>query len=464
MADAAHPAETGGISVKKRIWGWYFFDWASQPYHTLLVTFIFGPYFASVAAAYYLGTGLDEQAADAQAQSVWAACLTITGLIIGFGAPVLGALADSSGRRVPWIFAFSVLYVAGSAALWFALPDGSNMIWMLVAFGIGFIGAEYALIFTNSQLPSLGTDDEIGKISGSGFAFGYLGGFVTLIVFLLLFAEQGNGKTLIGLDPAFGLLDGAAREGTRAVGPLTALWFAVFMIPYFLWVRDTPGAGSASFSAAIGSLRDLIRSLLHRLSLSAYLGSSMFYRDALNGLYGFGGVYATVVLDWGITQIGIFGIVALIASVLFSWLGGKFDSRFGPKPVIIAAIWVLILVCLIIVGMSRTQFWGIPLAPGSGLADIVFFVCGAFIGGMGGIVQASSRSLMVRHSDPASPTEYFGLYGLSGRATAFLAPSLIGLATTMTGSARLGISPVIALFAIGLVLLIWVKPNGERTG
>ena len=167
-------------------------------------------------------------------------------------------------------------------------------------------------------------------------------------------------------------------------------------------------------------------------------------------------------LDWGITQIGVFGIVALIASVLFSWLGGKVDSRFGPKPVIIVAICVLMVVCLIIVGMSRTQFWGIPLAAGSGLPDIVFFICGAFIGGMGGVVQASSRSLMVRHSDPASSTEYFGLYGLSGRATAFLAPSLIGLMTTMTGSARLGISPVIALFAIGLVLLIWVKPNGER--
>ena len=449
--------------MRKRIWGWFFFDWASQPYHTLLVTFIFGPYFAGVAAQHYLSQGLSEAAANASAQSVWALCLTVTGLIIGLGAPLMGALADSSGKRVPWVFGFSCMYVIGAGALWFTLPDGSNIWLMLIAFGFGFIGAEYALIFTNSQLPGLGTDEEIGSISGSGFAFGYAGGFVALAILLLFFAEQGNGKTLIGLDPAFGL-NPALKEGTRAVGPITALWYAVFMIPYFLWVRDDPQPTSkAGFSTAISMLRALIKSLWKRLSLSAYLGSSMFYRDALNGLYGFGGVYATLVLNWEITQIGIFGIVALISSVIFSWAGGKVDHRIGPKPVIVAAIWVLIAVCVVIVFMSRDQFFGLPLAEGSNLPDLVFFGCGVLIGGMGGVVQSASRSLMVRHSDPTSPTEYFGLYGLSGRATAFIAPSLIGVVTAATGSARIGISPVIALFALGLFLLIWVKPDGDRS-
>ena len=131
------------ISTRKRIWGWYFFDWASQPYHTLLVTFIFGPFFASVAAQHFLGTGLSEEAADAQAQSMWSFGLGFIGLFIGLGAPLLGALADSSGRRVPWIFAFSILYVIGAFGLWFMLPDGSNLWLGLVFFGIGFIGAEW---------------------------------------------------------------------------------------------------------------------------------------------------------------------------------------------------------------------------------------------------------------------------------------------------------------------------------
>jgi UMF1 family MFS transporter len=451
------------ISLRKRIWGWYFFDWASQPYHTLLVTFIFGPYFAVVAAEYYLSLGLDEAAADARAQSVWALCLTITGLIIGFGAPIIGALADTSGRRVPWVAGFSVMYVLGAGALWYTYPDGSNMWSMLIAFGIGFIGAEYALIFINSQLPNLGEPDEIGEISGTGFAFGYAGGFVSLAILLLFFAEQGNGKTLIGLDPIFGL-DAENREGTRAVGPIAALWYAVFMIPYFMWVRDAPRTGErGTVSGAFKLLGKLISSLRYRLSLSAYLGSSMFYRDALNGLYGFGGVYAALVLNWDIVKIGIFGIVALISSVIFSFLGGKLDKRLGPKPVIVMAIWVLIMICIVIVNMSRTHFFGVTLADGSQLPDLMFFGCGVLIGGMGGILQSTSRSLMVRHSDPEAPTEYFGLYGLSGRATAFIAPSLIGAVTAATGSARLGISPVIGLFAIGLVLLIWVKAEGDQT-
>ena len=453
------------ISKRKRIWGWWFFDWASQPYHTLLVTFVFGPYFAGVAAEYFLNSGLDPEAAGARAQTVWANCMTIIGLIIAFGAPLMGAMADVSGRRIPWIFGFSLMYAVGSAALWFTLPDGSNMWLMLSAFGIGFVGAEYALIFINSQLPDLGDDSEVGEISGSGFAFGYFGGLISLAIMLALFVEQANGKTLIGMDPLFGL-DAAAREGTRFVGPFTAGWFILFMVPYFLWVRDEAPSGKTDQTGTVAeALRVLGRSvaaLRHRTSLASYLGSSMFYRDALNGLYSFGGVYATLVLHWDLTKIGVFGIVSVLAAAAFSWVGGKLDRRYGPKPVILVAIWVLILVCTTIVSMDRTQIFGLGLPSGSGLPDLVFFGCGVLIGGMGGILQSASRSMMVRHTDPKAPVESFGLYGLSGRATAFAAPLLIGIATTMTGSARLGVSPIVALFILGLFLMRWVRPEGDQ--
>ncbi len=451
------------ISKRRRIWGWWFFDWASQPYHSLLVTFVFGPYFAGVAAGYFSSTGLDGEAAAARAQTVWANCLTITGLIIAFGAPFLGAMADVSGRRIPWIFGFSVMYAVGSAALWYTMPDGSNMWLMLSAFGLGFVGAEYALIFINSQLPELGDDNEVGEISGSGFAFGYFGGLISLAIMLTLFVEQPSGKTLIGIDPVFGL-DAAAQEGTRFVGPFTAVWFILFMVPYFLWVRDDPNSGKhGSVGAALRLLGKSMSDLRNRVSLATYLGSSMFYRDALNGLYSFGGVYARLVLEWDLIKIGVFGIVSVLASAIFAWIGGKADKKYGPKPVILVAIWILIFVCVTVVSMDRTQVYGISLPEGSALPDIVFFACGVLIGGMGGILQSASRSLMVRHTDPNAPVESFGLYGLSGRATAFAAPLLIGIATTVTGSARLGVSPIIALFILGLVLMRWVKPEGDQS-
>ena len=450
------------ISARKRIWGWWAFDWASQPYHTLLLTFVFGPFFAGVAANYYMSTGMDEMAADAQAQSIWALCMTITGLIIGFGAPVLGAVADSMGRRMPGILLFSGMYVVGAAALWFTQPDGSNMWWILTAFGIGFIGAEYALIFINSQLPDLGDDHEVGQISGSGYAIGYIGGLVLLAIMLTLFVEQATGKTLIGLDPLFGL-DAGQREGTRAVGPITALWYVVFMIPYFAWVREEPGPAHGSMGEAFRLLKQSILNLKHRISLLSYLGGSMFYRDALNGMFAFGGIYATLVLNWNLTLIGIYGITAGLSAAFFSWAGGKVDRARGPKPVIIGAIWVLIFVSVVTVSMDRTMIFGIPFAEGSSAPDIIFFACGLLIGGMGGTLQAASRSLMVRHTDPATPVESFGLYGLSGRATAFIAPALIGLVTTMTGNARLGVSPTILLFIIGLILMRWVDAEGDQT-
>ena len=451
------------ISRRRRIWGWWFFDWASQPYHTLLVTFVFGPYFAGVAVDYYLTAGLDADTAAARAQTIWANCMTIVGLIIALGAPLLGAMADVSGRRIPWIFAFSVMYAVGSAALWFTLPDGSNMWLMLSAFGLGFVGAEYALIFINSQLPDLGDDSEVGEISGSGFAVGYFGGLISLAIMLVLFVEQANGKTLIGIDPIFGL-DASTQQGTRFVGPFTTGWFILFMVPYFLWVRDDASADKkGTVGEALSLLATSVSNLRYRVSLATYLGSSMFYRDALNGLYSFGGVYARLVLEWDLIKIGVFGIVSVLAAAAFSWVGGKLDKKCGPKPVILSAIWVLIFVCTTIVLMDRTQIFGISLPEGSGLPDMVFFGCGILIGGMGGILQSASRSMMVRHTDPAAPVESFGLYGLSGRATAFVAPMLIGMATIITGSARLGVSPVILLFILGLFMMRWVKPEGDQS-
>ena len=449
-------------NLKKRIWGWFFFDWASQPYHTLLVTFIFGPYFVSVAAAHFLGTELGEEAADARAQSLWSLGLTIAGLIVGFGGPVMGAFADASGRRMPWIVFFSLMYVVGAGSLWWVLPDGSNLWFGLLAFGLGFVGAEYALIFTNAQLPTLGNRDEIGRLSGTGFSFGYLGGFLALITALILFVEQANGRTVVGLSPLFGL-DPAAREGTRFVGPMVAIWFALFMVPYFLWVRETRKLpDQLGLRGALANLAQTVRALPQRPSLATFLGGSMLYRDALNGLYGFGGTYAVLVLDWSITQIGVFGIISVISAAAMSFVGGRLDGRHGPKPVITASVLILSLVCLVIVSMDRTTLLGFSLTEGSRLPDITFMICGVLIGGLGGIVQSASRSLMVRHTDETTSTEAFGLYGLAGRATSFLAPALIGLVTLATESARIGILPVFGLFLLGLLLLRWTHPDGDR--
>lgn len=437
----------------KRIWGWWMFDWANQPYSILLLTFIFAPYFTSFVAP-----------DPVSGQAMWGWMLAISGLLTAFFAPILGSIADSSGNKRVWILFWSLLYVTGASALWWAVPgaDQTTVLLILVAFAVGMVGLEYGIVFTNAILPTLGSREEWGKISGTGWALGYVGGLVSLVFMLLFLAENDQGVTLLGIAPLFGL-DPEAREGTRAVGPFSALWYVVFVIPFFLWVKEplTPHKGPGAIRRGLLELRETLRALPARRSLFAYLGSSMIYRDGLNGIYAFGGIYAAGVLGWSIIQIGVFGILAAAVGAVACWWGGKLDSRFGPKPVIVGAILLLIVVCTIIVGTDRTMIVFMPVPDGSILPDIVFYICGALIGAGGGSLQASSRTMMVRQANPERMTEGFGLYALSGKVLSFVAPALIALATTFTGSQRLGVTPLIGLFVLGLILLLWVKAEGE---
>jgi len=439
-------------AAQRRIWGWWWFDWASQPYNTLLITFIFGPYVVGL-----VGDG-------SRAQAIWGYGIGAAGILLAVLAPLLGAVADKSGQRMAFVWFFSALYVIGAWSLWYSAPDNFNIWLVMLMFCIGMIGMEFATIFTNAMLPDLAPREELGKVSGSGWAWGYVGGMVSLILMLTLLAEGETGKTLIGIDPILGL-DAAAREGTRSVGPLTAVWYAVFMIPFFLWVREPKKPGAIGVGAAIAGAWPELKSTLVGLpknrSLFAFLGSSMFYRDALNGVYSFGGIYAAGVLGWSVTNVGIFGILATITGATFAWLGGKADSRLGPKPVIVFNVVVLALISLAIVFVSRTSVFGVPVDASSSLPDITFYVLGGLIGAAGGAMQSASRTMMVRQGETEKMTEGFGLYALSGKATAFLAPLSIGIVTGISGSQQVGILPIFVLFMLGLLLLAFVHPDGS---
>ena len=441
-----------GYADSRGRWGWMLFDWASQPYHTLIITFIFAPYFAStVVPDPVIG------------QEMWGWAAAVGGGVVAVLAPVLGAMADVTGPRKPWIAFFSLFYILGAWLLWSATPGAEDVVFILGAFVIGLIGVECATVFTNAMMPGLVPREKMGRLSGSGWAIGYVGGVIALFIVLALLAEnEETGKTLIGMDPIFGL-DAAAREGTRAVGPLTAIWYAVFIIPLFLWAPDVPRRAvmKGSVRRGLAEFLQAIRDLWERPSLGWFLASSMFYRDALNGFYVFGGIYAAGVLGWSIVDIGFFGIIAASVGALGAWLGGRADARFGPKPV--AFFCILALIAGSIAGISASReavFFVIQVEPDSRLPDILFYLVGAVVGAAGGALLAASRNLLVRQADERRITAEFGMYALAGKATAFLAPASIALVTGMSGSQRIGVSPVVALFVLGLVLLMFVR-DGE---
>ena len=439
------------MELKRKIFGWYFFDWASQPYNTLILTFIFGPYISGL-----IGDG-------STAQATWGFGVGAAGIVIAILAPILGAMADTGGTRMRWIWLFSAMYVIGSFGLWWAVPGDFNLTQILILFAVGLIGMEFATIFTNSFLPELGPKESLGRISGNGWSFGYIGGLIALVIMLALFAEGENGLTMIGIPPMLGF-DAEMREGTRFVGPLTAIWFAVFMIPFFLWVRDPKPTRreEGAVKAALTQLASTIKNLPSSPSLFAYLGSSMFYRDALNGMYTFGGIYAAGVLGWGVVDVGTFGILAIITGALFAWLGGRADSRFGPMPVIKVGVLVLVFIAISVVFVSRESVFGIAVGPESNLPDLAFYILGAGIGAAGGALQTASRTMLVRQANSERMTEAFGLYAFAGKATSFIAPLSIGVMTAVTGSQQLGVTPLIVLFILGWILLFWVKPDGEN--
>ena len=440
---------------RRGVFAWMLFDWANQPFQTLIVTFIFAPYFA----AQVVGDPV-------QGQALWGTVAAISGATVAILAPLVGAVADRTGARKRWILGFSIPYLIGCLGFWLAVPGMADPTVILAAYFLAFLGSEFGQIITNAMLPDLGPRREIGRISGSGWALGYLGGLVSLIVVLALHAPApGSDRTMLGLAPAFGL-DSAAGEPARATGPLSALWYVVFALPLFLWTPDVPSRPAAgALRAGLADLVATLRQVRRHQSLFAFLGASMIYRDALVALFTFGGIYAAGVLGWGIFQLGVFGIVAAGVGAVGAWIGGRADRAFGPRPVIVASIWCLIAVCAVVLSTSRDSVLLLPVTAGSRVPDLVFMVAGGFLGAAAGSLQAASRTLLVHQADGrVAPAQAFGLYALSGKVTAFIGPALIAITTALTGSQRLGVSPIIALFLVGLGLLYWVKTDNEQPG
>ena len=456
MSDAIQ-VTGGGQSDRRGIFGWMMFDWATQPFHTLIITFVFAPYFTSHIAS-----------SAVSGQEIWGYATGIGGLIIAVLAPVFGAIADKTGPRKPWIFFFSIFGVIGCWMLWYAMPNVDSIRIAVVGVILGLIGLEMAAVFNNAMMPALVPRARLGRLSGSAWALGYIGGIVSLVIVLgFMSASPTTGKTLFGLTPVFGL-DASTHAGDRMSGPLAAVWYVLLVLPMFLFTPDAKRSLISHGEAVKQGLRELagtLRTLPAHKSFFSYLVSSMLYRDALNALYTFGGIYAAGVLGWSIIQIGVFGILAALTGVFGAWLGGKADDRFGPKMVVSVSIVVLVLCCLVIVSTTKTEVFFIAVGSAetpSSLPTIVFYVAGCLIGASGAALQAASRTLLVDQVEPARVTEAFGLYALSGKATTFVGPLLVAVATGLFESQRIGVMPVIVLFVAGMILLPFVRSAHSR--
>ena len=435
---------------------WIFFDWATQPFFTLITTFVFAPYFATHVAS-----------DPASGQALWGFATAAAGLIIALMSPVLGAIADRSGRRKPWIAVFGALLVIGSGLMWFGKPGDTSVIPpLLLAYGTATIGVELATVFNNAMMPSLVPPDKIGRLSGTGWAAGYAGGILSLILVLgFLAASPETGRTLFGFNPLFGL-DPVTHQGDRITGPLTGLWFIIFVLPMFLLTPDYPAKRriGQALREGLTELRQTLAELPKQQSMAAFLLANMIYTDALVSLFAFGGIYAASTFGWNTIQIGTFGILLAIAGTFGAWLGGKLDDKLGPKRVIAGSMLILLFAIIAILLVDKDSILFIKVAPPtpsgalfSGASELAYLVLGCLIGAAGGPLQAASRTLLIRMAPKDLIAQYFGLFALTGKVTSFVGPLLIGAITAITASQKAGMAVLVVFFVAGLALLALVR-------
>ncbi|TWT14864.1 MFS transporter [Reyranella sp. CPCC 100927] len=481
--EAAAPASTDGApraeASKLGQVSWALFDWANQPFFTIITTFIFSSYFANVLVYQHelaaLKTAYPDrsaaelsQLAQAAGQSAWAFTQSASGLFIALLSPFLGSMADAAGRRKPFILVFQLLLAVGCIALWWARPEHADWIGLIsLAVILATIGAEISIVFNNAFLPNIVRPERMGWLSGFGWGMGYLGGLVSLFIVLAVSRPSLLGLAPPGSPPLFGL-DRAAYEVERLIGPASALWLFIFVLPMFLFTPDGKRSGLGVADAAGQGFRTLIgtlRKLRHYRNPLLYLVAYMIYNDGLAAVIAFGGVYASATFLWPTETLGVFGIVLTVLGVFGAFAGGWLDDRIGSKRTVQFAIAGTIIATLGILSVSRTGVLfvvGVPEPAADrglfgSLQEQVFMGFALLIGICMGPMQAASRTLVGRLAPAGMSGEFYGLFALSGRATTFMAPALIGVVTWLTNSNRFGMMVVLAFLVVGFILLWQVR-------
>jgi len=438
---------------KKGVLSWMFFDFAAQPFFTVVTTFIFAPYVTNRM--------VDDPVLG---QSTWSLSVAIAGVIIGVLSPVLGAIADTGGSRKSWIGFFAILKIIALVLLWFSAP-GASLVWVLGLFIVATVAAEFSIIFNDSMMPHIVKTEDTGRVSNIAWGLGYLGGVLLLIIVLLFLAGNvETGKTLIGIDPLFGL-DPAKGEDARVAAPLSAVWYIIFILPMFLFTPDVKRAAaslSESVREGMGVLKETLVNARQRAGLFTFFIARMIYQDGVTALLALGGVFAAGMFGWETIELGIFGILLNVVAIPSCLLAGKMDEKLGSKFIVLCSVVLLMIATLGVVatGPGFTLFGLIEFSDvaGEGLfattAEKVYIGFTLLIGIAFGPVQASSRSYLAQSIKPEESGRYFGLYSFVGRATSFIAPLSVAVITYLTSSERLGMAVILVFFIVGLLIML----------
>ena len=423
---------------RRQVAAWCAWDWGSAAFNAVMTTFIF--------TVYLTGAVGEDLPGSISATSWLSWAMAAAGVVVALSAPVLGGRADAAGRRKFSLAVWSAVVTLCTAACFF-VRDEYQYLWLgLLLLAVGTAAFELANVPYYAMLRQVSTPKTIGRVSGIGWACGYFGGIV-----LLLLCNFGF---IAGDGPTRGFLNVPTEGGLniRLVALFAAAWFAISALPVLFLVPELPADPTATPRRGIvGAYRDLFATIgsLWRDDRTVvwFLVSSAVFRDGLAATFTFGAVLAHSVYGMSESTVLLFGVAANVVAALGAVIAGRFDDRIGPKPVIVTCLaGMLIAGTVLLFVRGEAMFWIFGLM-------LTVFV---------GPAQSSARSMLARMTVPGREGQMFGLYQTTGRAASFLGPALFGLFVWFFGTDRAGIGGIIVVLALGLLLLLQVRPARDR--
>jgi MFS transporter, UMF1 family len=428
------PAGIGGATARRQVVAWGLWDWGSSAFHAVILTFVFSVYLTDAVG--------DDLPGSISASTWFGWSLGIAGFVIAVTAPVSGQRSDAVGRRKRSLGVLTLATVAVMAAMFF-VRDDYHYLWLgLVLLGAASVIAELAQVPYNAMLRQVSTDENIGRVSGFGWAMGYFGGIVLLLLCYTGFiAGDGDTRGFLGVPTDGGM-------NIRLVAVFAAVWFLVFALPVLFTVPEKPTASAdeprragvaESYRILFADLRELWQADRRTIW---YLGASALFRDGLAGVFAFGAVLAVNVYGIGAGDVLLFGVAANVAAALGALVAGRADDRVGPKTVIAVSLAAMIVAGVVLLVVS---------------GPVMFWIFGLLLCLFVGPAQASARTFLARITPPGREGQMFGLYATTGRAVSFLAPTLFGFFAWWFASDRAGIVGLLLVLGSGLLALLVVR-------
>ena len=420
---------------KFKIFVWSLFDFANTSFSIIVVTFIFAVYFKNVIAE---GKPIGDL--------YWSFGISISMIITAIISPVLGAIADYSAGKKRFLLFFTLLCITSTALLYFT--GKGDLYIALLLFIIANIGFESGLVFYDAFIPEITTVKNYGRVSGYGFAMGYLGSLASLAISLPLINDNLIKETF----------------------PLSALFFLVFAIPIFVYLQDSRKNVKTSYSyisIGLGRVSATIKHLKDYKNLTLFLLAFFFYIEGVNTVIFFSGNYASTTLNFTMEELIIFFLIVQSTAIIGSVVFGIISDSIGQKKSIIITliIWIFTILIAFYTSEEKNILMNFlvevtNLAPKELMIKSFYFV-GLLAGSVMGATQSTSRSLMTKLTPNDKKTEFFGFYSLFGKSSAVIGPLVFGFVSYITANQRYAILSIGAFFIIGLIILRYVKDNAS---